>query len=115
MAPRRLYALFGILATLVGMAVGHLVAALTSPDSSPVLAVGSAVIRMTPTPVKEWAIRTFESDGFSILFIDFPAQNYDKVVLVGSVFIGVIVLAALAGVLAEQPTFDARRQTSCSA
>ncbi|MBS44599.1 MAG: oxidoreductase [Nocardioides sp.] len=101
MAPRRLYALFGILATLVGMAVGHLVAALTSPDSSPVLAVGSAVIRMTPTPVKEWAIRTFESDGFSILFIDFPAQNYDKVVLVGSVFIGVIVLAALAGVLAR--------------
>ncbi len=103
MMSRRLYALFGLLATLFGMAVGHLVAALLRPDSSPVLAVGSAVIDNTPAQVKEWAIRNFEStDGFSILFIDFPAQNYDKVILVGSVLVGVLVLAAVAGILTRK-------------
>ena len=56
---RLLQALYGILATLVGMAAAHLVAALTVPAASPVLAVGSTVIDLTPTPVKEWAIRTF--------------------------------------------------------
>ena len=42
--------LAGILAALAGTAVGHLVAALTVPASSPVLAVGTAVINLTPTP-----------------------------------------------------------------
>ena len=99
MTSRRLYALFGLLATLFGMAVGHLVASLLRPDSSPVLAVGSAVIDNTPAQLKEWAIRNFESDGFSIGPFDFAARNYDKVVLVGSVLVGVLVLAAVAGIL----------------
>ena len=53
MAPTRshlTYAGFGILATLVGMAAGHLVASLIDPASSPVLAVGSTVIDLTPDP-----------------------------------------------------------------
>ena len=58
MLTRLLHALFGVLATLVGVAAAHLVAALTVPAASPVLAVGSTVIDLTPTPVKEWAIRT---------------------------------------------------------
>ena len=58
MPTRLLYAVFGVLATLVGVAAGHFVAALLNPDSSPVLAVGSAVIDLTPTPMKEWAIRS---------------------------------------------------------
>ena len=45
-----LHAAFGVLATLVGLAAGHLVAALTVPAASPVLAVGSTVIDLTPTP-----------------------------------------------------------------
>ncbi len=102
MISRRLYALFGLLATVFGMAVGHLVASLVKPDSSPVLAVGSAVIDNTPAQLKEWAIRNFESNGFSIGPFDFPAQNYDKVVLVGSVLVGVIVLAAVAGILTRK-------------
>ena len=57
--PGSTYALFGVLATLVGMAAGHLVASLLNPASSPVLAVGSQVIDLTPTPMKEWAIRNF--------------------------------------------------------
>jgi DMSO/TMAO reductase YedYZ molybdopterin-dependent catalytic subunit len=88
MRSRLTYALFGVLATLVGMATGHLVAALLNPAASPVLAVGSQVIDLTPTPLKEYAIRQFGSN--------------DKRVLIGSVMGGVIVLAAIAGVLARR-------------
>lgn len=79
---------FGVLAALVGVAAGHLVAALTDPSSSPVLAVGSQVIDLTPTPLKEWAIEHF--------------GTHDKDVLVGSVLVGVLVLAAAAGLLARR-------------
>jgi len=99
---RRWYLLFGVLAALVGTAVGHLIAAVLRPDSSPILVVGSTVIDLTPTPLKEWAIRTFESDGFSLGPVDFAARNYDKTVLVGSVFVGVLALAGLAGLLARR-------------
>ncbi len=88
MRPRLLYAGFGLLATLVGMGAGHLVASLTTPAASPVLAVGSSVINLTPTPLKEWAIRNFGSN--------------DKLILVGTVIIAVLVLAAVAGVLARR-------------
>ncbi|MDQ6523848.1 molybdopterin-dependent oxidoreductase [Nocardioides sp. LHD-245] len=83
-----LWAWYGVLATLVGIGLAHLAAALTDPAASPVLAVGSTVIDLTPTPMKEWAIRTFGSA--------------DKTILVGSVLAGVLVLAALAGVLARR-------------
>jgi DMSO/TMAO reductase YedYZ molybdopterin-dependent catalytic subunit len=88
MRSRTAYALFGVLATLVGVAAGHLVASLLNPASSPVLAVGSQVIDLTPTPLKEWAIRQF--------------GNADKQVLIGSVMLGVLVLAAVAGLLARR-------------
>jgi DMSO/TMAO reductase YedYZ molybdopterin-dependent catalytic subunit len=88
MRTRLLYALFGLLAALVGTAAGHFTAALLDPASSPVLAVGSAVIDLTPTPLKEWAIEHFGTN--------------DKLVLVGSVMAGVLVLAAIAGVLARR-------------
>jgi len=82
------YALFGVLSALAGMGVGHLVAAVTQPESSPVLAVGEAVIDHTPTPVKNWAIAHF--------------GTHDKTILVGSVLIGVLVLAGVAGALAHR-------------
>ena len=88
MTRRLPWAGFGILATLVGMAAGHLVAAITDPAASPVLTVGSTVIDLTPTPMKEWAIRTFGDN--------------DKAVLVGSVMVGALVLAAVAGLLARR-------------
>ena len=88
MRSRLAYALFGVLATLVGVAAGHLVASLLDPASSPVLAVGSQVIDLTPTPMKEWAIAHFGSN--------------DKRVLIGSVMGGVLVLAAVAGLLARR-------------
>jgi len=78
----------GVLSTLVGVAAGHLVASLTEPASSPVIAVGSRVIDLTPTPLKEWAIAQF--------------GTHDKTILVGSVLAGVLLLAGVAGLLAAR-------------
>ena len=88
MRNRIVYAAYGVLATLLGVAAAHLVAALTDPASSPVLAVGSTVIDLTPTPVKEWAVKQFGTS--------------DKPILIGSVFAGVLVLSAVAGMLARR-------------
>jgi DMSO/TMAO reductase YedYZ molybdopterin-dependent catalytic subunit len=88
MRNRLAHAGLGILAALVGVAAGHLVAGLTEPAASPVLVVGSTVIDLTPTPLKEWAIAHF--------------GTHDKTVLVGSVLLGVLVLAAVAGLLARR-------------
>jgi DMSO/TMAO reductase YedYZ molybdopterin-dependent catalytic subunit len=82
------YALGTLLATACGAGVGHLVAGLVSPESSPVLAVGSTVVDATPTPVKEWAVSTF--------------GTADKVVLISSVTAVTLVLAGLIGVLARR-------------
>ena len=67
-APRRprgwWYALGTVLSAAAGAGLGHLVAGFVSPESSPVLAVGSTVIDLTPTPVKEWAVAQFgTADG----------------------------------------------------
>lgn len=73
----------GVLAAVTGTAAAHLVAALTSPQASPILAVGSQVIDATPTPVKEWAVGTF--------------GTADKPILIGSVALVSLLLAAVAG------------------
>ena len=88
MRERLGFAAYGVLATLLGVAAGHLVAAFTDPASSPVLAVGSTVIDLTPTPLKEWAVRNFGTN--------------DKPILIGSVVAGVLVLAAVAGLLTRR-------------
>ncbi|WP_068263121.1 molybdopterin-dependent oxidoreductase [Janibacter limosus] len=75
----------GILAATLGTAAAHLVAAVVSPPSSPVLAIGSQVIDATPTPVKEWAVGTF--------------GTADKPILIGSVAVVSLLLAAIAGVV----------------
>ena len=82
------HALAGVLATVTGMAAGHLVASALTPSASPVLAVGSLVIDNTPTPVKTWAIDTF--------------GNADKPLLLGSVVAVTLLIAGAAGVLARR-------------
>lgn len=82
------YALFGVLATVCGMAAGHLVASLLKPASSPVLAVGATVIDLTPTPLKEYAVREF-------------GEN-DKPILLASVLAVTLLFAAIAGLLARR-------------
>ncbi|MEZ0577647.1 molybdopterin-dependent oxidoreductase [Nocardioides sp. MH1] len=88
MRTRLTWAAYGVLATLAGIGVAHLVAALTVADTSPVLAVGSTVIDLTPTPMKDWAIEHFGTK--------------DKTVLVGSVMAAVLLLAGVAGLLARR-------------
>ncbi|MBP2416678.1 molybdopterin-dependent oxidoreductase [Microlunatus capsulatus] len=83
---RVLRALSGVAAAGAAVGVGHLVAALTDPVTSPVLAVGSALIDAAPTPAKEFAVRTF--------------GTADKPILVGSVGVVLLVFAAAVGLVA---------------
>ncbi len=87
-APRILYAVCGVLAALAGIAVGHLVAAVTNPAASPVLSVGSVVIDLTPTPVKEFVIA--------------QVGTADKPILLATVSLATLALAALAGLLSRR-------------
>ncbi|WP_404390248.1 molybdopterin-dependent oxidoreductase [Humibacillus xanthopallidus] len=81
-------ALSGILAAAAGIAAGHLVAGFVDPATSPVLTIGSTVIDLTPTPVKEWAVARF--------------GTADKPILLGSVVLVTLVAAALIGLLARR-------------
>jgi DMSO/TMAO reductase YedYZ molybdopterin-dependent catalytic subunit len=83
---RRLGALAGLIAAAVALGVAELVAGLVGPASSPVVAVGDAVITVTPEPVKNFAIRTF-------------GEN-DKVALVVGTLVVVAVYALVIGLLA---------------
>lgn len=84
----------GLLAALGGAAAGHFVAAFVAPEASPVLAVGSQVIDATPTPVKEWAVRTM--------------GTADKPVLIGSVAVVTLIFAAVAGLVSRRHPTAAR-------
>jgi DMSO/TMAO reductase YedYZ molybdopterin-dependent catalytic subunit len=61
------YAATGLLAAIGGIASAHLVAGLTNPATSPVLAVSSVVIDLTPTPVKEYAVAPYGTADKPIL------------------------------------------------
>lgn len=80
-----LAALAGLLAALVALGAGELVAGLVGPASSPVVAVGDAVIALTPEPVTAFAIETF--------------GRADKVALVVGTLLLVGAYALLVGVL----------------
>jgi DMSO/TMAO reductase YedYZ molybdopterin-dependent catalytic subunit len=59
MTVRESRALAGIAAAAVALGVTQLVAVAFGPQADARTAVGSAVIDLTPGPVKEWAIQTF--------------------------------------------------------
>ncbi|MDQ3456772.1 MAG: molybdopterin-dependent oxidoreductase [Actinomycetota bacterium] len=67
--PLRLRAaLAGVLAAAVSLGVAELLAGLIGPNSSPVVAVGSAFIDATPRPLKDFAIATFgENDKIALV------------------------------------------------
>ncbi|BBX71168.1 molybdopterin-dependent oxidoreductase [Mycolicibacterium psychrotolerans] len=75
----------GVAAAAVAVGVAQLVGAAFGPQADVRTAVGSAVIQLTPGPVKEWAIQTF--------------GTADKMVLSIAVLLVVAALAALAGIL----------------
>ena len=78
-------AVSGVIAAGAFLAAAELAALLVARDGSPILAIGSFVIDIVPQPVKEFAIATFGA--------------YDKVVLLGSLGVAVVVASAIAGVL----------------
>lgn len=71
-----------------GTGVAHLAAALTIPAASPLLAVGSVAIDAAPTPVKEWAVRTF--------------GTADKPILLGGIAVALVLVTAGIGLAASR-------------
>jgi DMSO/TMAO reductase YedYZ molybdopterin-dependent catalytic subunit len=76
----------GLITACVALGVGQLIAGFTTPQASPVVAVGSAAIDLTPPPLKNFAISEFGS--------------HDKTVLVGGILVLLFVFAAAIGVAA---------------
>jgi DMSO/TMAO reductase YedYZ molybdopterin-dependent catalytic subunit len=79
-------ALCGLITGAVAMGVAQLLAGLSIPQASPVLAVGQAAIGLTPPPVVHWATATF--------------GTHDKTVLLTGVWVVLFCYAAVIGVLA---------------
>lgn len=79
----------GVAAAAVALGVTQLAAALFSPAADARTAVGTAVINLTPGPVKEWAIQTF--------------GTADKL------FLSVAVLAVVAGLAAVSAIWERSR------
>ena len=77
--------LIGVLALLVALAAGHLVAAFVGSGASPYLAVGNAAIDLTPTWLKDFAVKTFGTN--------------DKPVLLGGMAVVMLVFAVIAGLI----------------
>ena len=59
----------GLLSAGVAIAVAHLVAGFVGREASPVIAVGSTAIDLTPEWLKSFAIRTFGSSDKTVLLI----------------------------------------------
>ena len=74
-------ALLGVTTAAVALGVAHLIAGLIGREASPVIAVGSAAIDLTPEWLKSFAIRNFGAN--------------DKTVLLGGIGV-VLLLAAVA-------------------
>jgi DMSO/TMAO reductase YedYZ molybdopterin-dependent catalytic subunit len=86
--PRAPAALFGVLAVGAALGVGHLVAGIVSPASSPFLAVGDAVIRLSPQWLTEFAKSTF--------------GTADKPILLAGMAVVIAIVAAVAGLAARR-------------
>ncbi|MBI1349716.1 MAG: molybdopterin-dependent oxidoreductase [Actinomycetales bacterium] len=91
-----LAALTGVVAMAAGVAVAHLVAAVTTPAASPLVAVGSTFIDLTPTWLKEFAVARF--------------GTADKPILLGSIAVVLVAMSALCGLLARR-----HRAAACAA
>jgi DMSO/TMAO reductase YedYZ molybdopterin-dependent catalytic subunit len=76
----------GLVAGAVALGIAQLVAGAFAPSAFPVVAVGDAVVDLSPAPLKEWAIRSF-GEG-------------DKTVLLGGILVVLTACAAGLGMLA---------------
>lgn len=78
----------GLLAAASSLAIGHLLAAATGPNSSPYLAVGNTAIDLTPEPVKAFAIEQF--------------GTADKLALLVGMGLVILLLAVVAGLVSRR-------------
>ena len=78
-------AIVGLLTAAVGLSVGQLVALPIADQAAPLVAVGQAIVVLSPESLKSFAIRTFGS--------------HDKPVLITGTVIVIVVLAAALGML----------------
>ncbi|HEY1971529.1 MAG TPA: molybdopterin-dependent oxidoreductase [Pseudonocardia sp.] len=85
--PVGLAALIGVLGVGAAIGVGQLVAAVVSPGSSPVIAVGNAAINLSPEPLTEFAKVHFGTD--------------DKAVLLTGMAVVIVAVAVGAGLLSR--------------
>jgi DMSO/TMAO reductase YedYZ molybdopterin-dependent catalytic subunit len=81
-------ALVGVASASVALGLAELIAALTGPDSAPIIAVGGVVVDSAPLPVKEFATSTF--------------GTHDKTALILGTFLILAVFAAVIGWLAAR-------------
>jgi DMSO/TMAO reductase YedYZ molybdopterin-dependent catalytic subunit len=80
-------AICGVLAAAVSVGIGQLLAGLSVPAASPVIAVGQAAIGLTPAPVSDWAKQNLGTNDKNVLLAG--------VVIVLLIFAGVIGTFAL--------------------
>ncbi|MDH6237648.1 molybdopterin-dependent oxidoreductase [Cryobacterium sp. CG_9.6] len=78
-------AVAGVAAAIAALGVAELVAAVLAPTASPVLSVGALIIDLVPAAVKDLVISLF--------------GTADKIVLIISIGLVVVVLAAVAGIV----------------
>ncbi|MEY9928911.1 DMSO/TMAO reductase YedYZ molybdopterin-dependent catalytic subunit [Catenulispora sp. GP43] len=79
-------AVIGLITAGLAVGVGELAAVWSGPQTAPAIAVGSAAIDLTPTPLKEFAIRNFGTD--------------DKLVLLTGIYFTLGLIAVAAGLIA---------------
>jgi DMSO/TMAO reductase YedYZ molybdopterin-dependent catalytic subunit len=92
-----------VLAAAVAIGIAQLVAGVSIPNASPVIAVGQVAINLTPLPVKNWAISTFGSNDKNALLTGVVAVVFLYAIVVGVVamrrlsygFLGLSIFAAI--------------------
>jgi hypothetical protein len=67
------------------MGIAQLVAGVSIPNASPVIAVGQVAINLTPLPVKTWAISTFGSNDKNALLTGVVVVVFLYAIVVGVV------------------------------
>lgn len=92
-APRRHYALLGLLAAGAALAASEVIAGLFLSAPSLILTIGQRFIDITPPALKDWAISVF--------------GTADKAVFIGSMVVVVLVLGAVLGMLSKRRPWPA--------
>ncbi len=101
----------GLVALAAGLGAGHAASALVGAGSSPLFAVANRVVDATPTPVKEWAVRSLGSGDKAVLILVLLAVASGLAVALGrlasrSLGLGLAGVAAVAAVCAGAAVGD---------